>query len=225
MWDFGTVRHTGRTIGRSSVRAAGAPLTWENDPAPPPPAKGEQIGGSRNHRASGSSGSSGSPTTTTSYSSTSTAKAERDLARQSPPVKAHGSGGRYEPSTVRHMNAVPEHSTPRASQGHGRTARREPSEEYDHYDEAYDEYPGKGVVDKVDELHLDDEDDLLEATMLDSVVLPAIASVSCYIISMSSTLMTVKPAFPPSLNSRRQSCLKRTPPSIQRCRADYSRCH
>ena len=60
---------------------------------------------------------------------------------------------------------------------------REPSDDYDDddYDDQYDYPPSPttrldGLPSKLDDMHLDD--DLPDTTMLDTVVLPAIASVS-----------------------------------------------
>ena len=169
MWDFGTVRHGGRTIGRSSVRAAGPPLTWENDQSP----RADQFVDSRAKRSADTSGSS--------YSSSSTAKPDRDLPPPPSPSTARPQS-RFEQSTVRHMNTVPEHATPRSGQ-----QRREPSDEYEDYDDTYeDAYPSKtsSVHSKVEDLHLDDE--LPDTTLLDTVVLPAIASVSSYLLTCSA---------------------------------------
>lgn len=162
MWDFGTVRN-GRTIGRNnSVRIPGAPLTWENEPSP----RAEQFAESKSKRTPSSS-------TVASYSSASTTKPERDHATPPSPAK---STSRYEPSTVRHMNAVPEHATPRIVSGQQRSVQREPSDEYEDYDDTYeDAYPAKGstIHDKMEDLALEE---LSDTTMLDSVILPAIAS-------------------------------------------------
>lgn len=171
LWDFGTVRHAGRTIGRGgSVRNAGPPLTWENEPSPTT----GQFAESKARR---------SPTTSTSntYDSQSTA---RPGYPQGPPSPTKSTSSRFEPSTVRHMNAVPEHQTPRpvphsrqAEPQRAQQVQREPSDEYEGYDDTYeDSYPSNmsAVHDKMDDLHLDD--DLSDTTMLDSVILPAIAS-------------------------------------------------
>ncbi|KAJ2918381.1 hypothetical protein MD484_g2004, partial [Candolleomyces efflorescens] len=142
MWDFGTVRHGGRTIGRSSVRVAGPPLTWENDQSP----RADQYGESRANRSADTSGSS--------YSTSSTAKTDRELPLLPSPSTAKPQS-RFEQSTQ----------------------RREPSDEYEDYDDTYeDAYPSKtsSVHSKVEDLHLDDE--LPDTTLLDTVVLPAIAS-------------------------------------------------
>lgn len=73
--------------------------------------------------------------------------------------------------------AVPEVSSPRS--GH-RTVQREPSDEYEDYDDQYsDTYSSRGDVqlqEKLAQAHIDD--DVSDTTMLDSVILPAIASVS-----------------------------------------------
>ncbi|KAH6917074.1 STE/STE20/YSK protein kinase [Coprinopsis sp. MPI-PUGE-AT-0042] len=156
MWDFGTVRHSGKTIGRSSVRAAGPPLTWENDGREP-----EEYSGSR-HKNIGSGGSIRSYSTAKNVSSA----APRDSPRSS----------QFEPETVRTAHNPVAGSAPR-SPVKSHHSVREPSEEYDDYDDQYeDDYTAKlgAMQSKAEDLHLDD--DLPDTTMLDSVVLPAIAS-------------------------------------------------
>ncbi|TFK42006.1 STE/STE20/YSK protein kinase [Crucibulum laeve] len=153
LWDFGTVRHASKptTIGRSqnSVRVSGPPLTWENN------------SDSTGRRGSGSSGSS------TKYSSSIAAKGELPPLPQAPPAPK-----RFDQDTVRHMPPEPATSSQRGVQ-------RQPSDEYDDdYEDQYvDTYPSRTTViqQKMEETHLDD-DLLPDTTMLDSVILPAIAS-------------------------------------------------
>ena len=164
MWDFGTVRH--KTIGRSSVRAAGPPLTWENDGREPV----EEYSGSR-HRSNNNSGGS-----IRSYSTAKNVSAARNSPRSS----------QFEPDTVRTAHN-PVASAPRSPTKSHHSAR-EPSDEYDDYDDQYeDDYAAKldAMQNKTGDLHLDEE--LPDTTMLDSVVLPAIASVSPFSQSTSST--------------------------------------
>lgn len=63
-----------------------------------------------------------------------------------------------------------------------RTVQREPSDDYEDYEDQY-EYPKPdSLQDKVEDLRLDHEDDVYpDTTMLDSVILPAIASVSIFL--------------------------------------------
>ncbi|PPQ64324.1 hypothetical protein CVT26_002207 [Gymnopilus dilepis] len=158
LWDFGTVRHGGKpsTIGRSqnSVRVSGPPLTWENngsisqhDRSPPSPAR----------RTSGSS----------SYNSSMATKG--DL----PPLPPPGTSN-FEQSTIRHMPSSVEIQNGHSSQ----TAEQHLIDEYDDYDDQYvDTYSSSkaGMLhQKMQEMHL--EEDLPDTTMLDSVILPAIAS-------------------------------------------------
>jgi hypothetical protein len=81
-------------------------------------------------------------------------------------------------ATVRHLPAGGAGSA--GSRSSRRTVQREPSDEYEDYDDQYpDPYPSQGSVvqQKLGQVQL--EDDLPDTTMLDSVILPAIASVSC----------------------------------------------
>lgn len=164
MWDFGTVRHTNRpsTIGRSNpIQVSGPPLTWENNGT----ARSAGSDVTAGHRGFGS-GSSGS----SKYASSITTKGELPpLPPSAPPTPK-----RFEQSTVRHM---PPPSAPDVSRGSQRTIQREPSDEYEDYDDQYvDTYPAKDTLShRLEDVQLDD--DLPDTTMLDSVILPAIASV------------------------------------------------
>ncbi|KAK7464463.1 hypothetical protein VKT23_006633 [Stygiomarasmius scandens] len=154
LWDFGTVRHVS-TVGRANnnIQVSGPPLTWEND------------GSRRDGSGSGSSGSSvrraGSGS---SYSSSITAKGEL------PPLPASPAGSRYSDhqATVRHMpSGIPATTGSKLS---SRSVQREPSDEYDDYEDS--------LEDKMGNVQLDEEEDIAapDMAMLDSVVLPAIAS-------------------------------------------------
>lgn len=178
MWDFGTVRHGGRTLGRSSVRAAGPPLTWENDGR----SRTEEPSDSRYKRASNVS-SPHSHQAPQSYSSSITVRPEHKNELPPLPPSAKPSQTQFEPDTVRTVQAPvlperPGHSNPNAVH-HSQPVRREPSEDFEDYDDQYEDetYHGGRLVavqDKMNDVHLDD--DLPDTTMLDSVVLPAIAS-------------------------------------------------
>jgi serine/threonine-protein kinase 24/25/MST4 len=95
-----------------------------------------------------------------------------------PPSPATSSR-RSDQATVRHM---PDNG---ASRNSHHTVQREPSDEYDDdYDDQYsDTYTSRAggaaqITDKMSHVQL--EDDLPDTTMLDSVVLPAIASVRLF---------------------------------------------
>ncbi|KAG5654163.1 hypothetical protein H0H81_006875 [Sphagnurus paluster] len=155
LWDFGTVRHT-KTIGRSNnVPVSGPPLTWENH--------------SNTGRSDGSDGSSKTHrlTNTGSVKYASTIDT-RDLPPLPPSAPPTPNSNNFSQSTVRHM---PPGTPTKSSQ---RPVQREPSDEYDDYDDQYVDYPVKNPSQKMADLHLDDE--LPDTTMLDSVILPAIAS-------------------------------------------------
>ncbi|KAG6864217.1 hypothetical protein C0991_011347, partial [Blastosporella zonata] len=152
LWDFGTVRHTNRptTIGRSGN---GPPLTWEN----------HDIGHSDASELSARKGSgSGSSIHTPSI---------RDLPPLPPSAPPTPSSNSFSQSTVRHMPPAAQ-APPKSSQ---HSVQREPSDDYEDYDDQYvDEYPKSDPLQKMEDLHVDDE--LPDTTMLDSVILPAIAS-------------------------------------------------
>jgi serine/threonine-protein kinase 24/25/MST4 len=82
-------------------------------------------------------------------------------------------GSRFDQSTVRHAPPPP----PPVSSGSRTNTRRETSDEYDDYDDGYDTYPSR-VPPARQASPPPSIDDLPDTTMLDSVVLPAIASVS-----------------------------------------------
>ncbi|KAF9056024.1 STE/STE20/YSK protein kinase [Panaeolus papilionaceus] len=170
LWDFGTVRHGGRpsTIGRAQpnpIHVSSPPLTWENN-------------GTRGHDEHSPSPPSSSKRT--SYINTSADKVEL------PPLPpSAGSNGRFEQSTVRHMPPGVDHrskngASPVTSQPYApaHQIQREPSDEFEDYDDQYpDTYStskSSVVTQKLQAMNL--EDDLADTTMLDSVVLPAIAS-------------------------------------------------
>ena len=165
LWDFGTVRHGGRnTVGRSqnSMRMSGPPLTWENDGSP------QQ---SNEHALSPSRRVS-----TLSNSPSITTKGEL------PPLPPSASQkSQFQQSTVRHMPA----GTIEKSQGSPTAVISQPQShlhsQFEEYDDQYvsDTFSSakSGILHKIQDMQLD-EDDLPDTTMLDSVILPAIASVS-----------------------------------------------
>ncbi|TFK68253.1 Pkinase-domain-containing protein [Pluteus cervinus] len=165
LWDFGTVRHAGRpnTVGRSHnpIQVSGPPLTWENDGTNR--SDGSDKSFTRLGSGSGSTGSGGS------YSSSITAKGEL------PPLPPSSSTAAATPPTPKKYDrqATVRHMTTDAPgpgvNGFRRPVQREPSDDEDNYDDQYD-YP----ADKLDDVHLDDG--VPDTTMLDSVILPAIAS-------------------------------------------------
>ncbi|KAF7303118.1 Protein kinase domain-containing protein [Mycena kentingensis (nom. inval.)] len=152
LWDFGTVRHVA-TVGRSQNPIPGPPLTWENNGT----------------RRSDSSGSSGSGSYISSNSSI-TVKGELPPLPPSPAISRRVE--RDQQATVRHA--------PEPQRGSHRSMQREPSDEYDDdYDDQYsDQYTARGSTTQLTEKmnHVQIEDDLPDTTMLDSVILPAIAS-------------------------------------------------
>jgi serine/threonine-protein kinase 24/25/MST4 len=167
LWDFGTVRHSSRptTIGRSNP---GPPLTWENNST----THSDISDASTTRRGSGS-GSSGS----SKHASSVTAKGALPPLPPTSSTPQTPTKQRFEQSTVRNVRSPggPDASGLKSSQG---TIQREPSDDYEDYEDQY-EYPKPdGLEHKVENLQLDHEDaSFLDTAMLDSVILPAIASV------------------------------------------------
>jgi hypothetical protein len=140
-------------------------------------------------------------------------------ARELPPLPPSPASSRRvdQQATVRHM---PETSLRNSHH----PVQREPSDEYDDdYDDQYSDYSVRTsttqVTEKLSQVQL--EDDLPDTTMLDSVILPAIASVGVFrrhpIVSLTCIL-----AFPASLLSRSASSSQCSPTCIHRRREDYS---
>lgn len=160
LWDFGTVRHGGRpnTIGRAqhSIRAAtGPPLTWEN-----------------NDTAPKYDGRSLSPQKNVSSQSAPVAERGDRTLPPIPPSSSKSSG--FQQSTVRHMQPVENNRVV-----HGvvpvQPGSSQVYEDYDdQYPDTYSSTKSSIVQQKMQEIQLEDE--LPDTTMLDSVVLPAIAS-------------------------------------------------
>ncbi|KAL4070485.1 kinase-like domain-containing protein [Scleroderma citrinum] len=154
LWDFGTVRHVSKpgTIGRTnnSIKISGPPLTWEMN---------------------------GSALSEVSQSSTPTRKRTSNSSirkTELPPLPSSPQSPRRtsydQQATVRHMPSGPNNHDNRP------VIDEKNSKDERDYDEDYTEtYPrGASVVQQ--KAVTDDEDDLPDTTMLDSVILPAIAS-------------------------------------------------
>ncbi|KAF8433474.1 Pkinase-domain-containing protein [Boletus edulis BED1] len=157
LWDFGTVRHAGRTLGRanSSIRVSGPPLTWE-------------MNGSG--RADTSTPTS--PSLSSKRASSVSTKNDLPPLPSSSPKSARAPS-MYEQATVRHMPSGGALSSSR--NGQETRHERAPSDEDKHGDQYGSTYPrGASVVEH--KLDVDDDDELPDTTMLDSVILPAIAS-------------------------------------------------
>jgi len=144
LWDFGTVRHVGATIGHNPAvddhggRNGNLP-TYSMTPTP--------------------SNTSG----TTSYDH----KLPADLSPIAnkgdhlPPIPP--------PPTKKYdVEATVKHALPKGSGTARATVQREPSDEYDDYDEDFANHEGQNG---------NGETELPDTTLLDSVVLPALASV------------------------------------------------
>lgn len=160
LWDFGTVRHVSRpaTIGRQNpIQVSGPPLTWENN------------GTQRSDGSSDSSTKRGSSTSSTKYASSITAKGDLPPLPPSAPATPQ----KFDQETVRRMpgNGV--------DSKNNRNVQREPSDDYEDYDDQYlDTFPPRGTALQHEPAQVPLDDELPDTTMLDSVILPAIASVS-----------------------------------------------
>ncbi|KAF9065403.1 kinase-like domain-containing protein [Rhodocollybia butyracea] len=190
LWDFGTVRHVNDrgTIGRTQnpVQVSGPPLTWENNGTHSYDTS--SSGGSSFRRDSGYSSKSGASSHGSSITVTNNANAKGDLPALPSPTKrtgSSGSGSRYsdQQATVRHMPPVVGNAVPPPHPANSRVIQREPSEEYDddftYEDEGYAggyRESNEILEEKLSNTHLDDELEVPDTTMLDSVILPAIAS-------------------------------------------------
>jgi serine/threonine-protein kinase 24/25/MST4 len=157
LWDFGTVRHVGgpSTVGRSqsNVPAQDDRLTWSGT---------RRSNMSSNTSANTSSTLTATPAPkrgSTDATLTSSIAAKGDL----PPVPVQTPKKHDNEATVKNSlpNGAPD-GKPRS------TIQREPSDEYEDYD---DDFRGPDGVPPISE-------ELPDTTILDSVVLPALASVS-----------------------------------------------
>ncbi|KIL71656.1 hypothetical protein M378DRAFT_64657, partial [Amanita muscaria Koide BX008] len=177
LWDFGTVRSTARssTVGRSQAyrSAGGDPLTWENEDE-------DYTNGIH---------ASGSPESPKHLHLMPKKGDLPPLPPSAPPTPK-----RFRQGTVRHA--------PLATGGLGgnkQIIERESSDEYDEYGEQYEGYKVDGLPHQLEEAHLDDDDDddLADTTLLDSVVLPAIASLFPRVSSQEArvALSTLQRAF------------------------------
>jgi serine/threonine-protein kinase 24/25/MST4 len=163
LWDFGTVRHGGRnTIGRSqnSMRLSGPPLTWENNASP--------------QRPNEHSPSSPRRVSISSNNSSVTTKGELPPL----PPSASSQKTQFQQSTVRHM---PPGTIEKPQSSPTAVVSQSQAPQVEDYDDQYvvDTFSSakSGMLHKIQDMQLDD-DDFPDTTMLDSVILPAIASVS-----------------------------------------------
>ncbi|KAF8515767.1 STE/STE20/YSK protein kinase [Hysterangium stoloniferum] len=169
LWDFGTVRHTGRsgTVGRATARTETG-LTYPQPVANLPNTNLQHSNGSRAGNASVSS-----------VLTSSTITVRQDLP--SGPAEKRSS---YEPSP--HEQPVPRvsYEGTQGDQGTVRSPRRERQGSYDSNGSGSSGSEDGGAERRLRQqmmhTHIDDEgdleEDLDERSMLDSVVLPAIAS-------------------------------------------------
>ncbi|OJA12385.1 hypothetical protein AZE42_07537 [Rhizopogon vesiculosus] len=171
LWDFGTVRHAGRpgTIGRAqnSIKVSGPPLTWEMNGTSRETSSSSSITAKR---SSGSSIRSKAelPPLPLSLPPQPVPQPVPQLAPQPAPQHARPPSV-YEQATVRHM--------PSAGLSNENLTGHERKSSDDDYDDQYlDTYPRGGSVLEKREVEPEDDDELPDTTMLDSVILPAIAS-------------------------------------------------
>jgi len=154
LWDFGTVRHAA-TVGRAQhnpIQVSGPPLTWENNGTT---------------RSDDSSASSSSSTFTSGRREVSGSTQATSISAKTelPPLPPSA------PSTPKKFD---QQATIRNGTAAGVT--RQSSDEYDddYEDHDVDGFPASGAALNNPRVPIDDE--LPDTTMLDSVVLPAIAS-------------------------------------------------
>ena len=165
LWDFGTVRHAA-TVGRAApnpVQVSGPPLTWENNGT-------TRSDGSSNSGGSSYSGSGRRGPSDSSVATTVTVKGELPpipSQAQGPPTPTKRAGSYDRQATIRHGNSSTSNLNNSNNSSNNSGLAREPSDE-DEYDSTYGHSSHRADLD----------DELPDTTMLDSVVLPAIASVS-----------------------------------------------
>jgi len=197
LWDFGTIRHGARTIGRSSIRLSGLPLAREKDDLPhnrDSDGLDESIQLRRGHA------SSTSPSMSAKSDLPST-PSDRESVRPGIESTSSPSKTRFERDTLKNASVrnVPDncgqpvatdYAIPQRSHISGQT------ESLDDYEEYGDNYSTKtgAMRQKMAEMHIE-EDDIndTDTTMLDSVILPVIASVStCHSpSSISDTMIAI----------------------------------
>ena len=187
LWDFGTIRNAARagTVGRAQqnpIQVSGPPLTWENNGT-----SHSVSSGSTTRRGSGSSGSSMKSSTTS----------KGDLPPL--PPSASSTPNKYSDHQATLRNAPGESAAPKHN-----SIQREPSDEDEDYGEQYEDAYTSHIQEGRGQVVLEDE--LPDTTMLDSVILPAIASVSIYNLPAFQTDAYPCPALSPCVNTRRPRC-------------------
>jgi len=153
LWDFGTVRHGGRTIGRAnnSIKVSGPPLTWEMN----------------------GTGRADTSTSSISAKRTSISSTKAELPPIPPSVPLHARApSAYEQATVRHLPPGVAIAPSNGQEIH----EREPSDEDEHENERYSATYPRSTSLAEPKREAEDDDELPDTTMLDSVILPAIAS-------------------------------------------------
>ena len=154
---------------------SGPPLTWENNGTARTGSDGSGSSSSSSQMGSGSSSSSSS-SSNNSYSSSVTAKGELPPLPPSAPAT---------PKRNSQQDTVRNTPTGSDSEGTQRGIRREPSDEYDEYNQQYTHpYSAQNDHSQRSRGHtrVPSDEQLPDTTMLDSVVLPAIASASQFLI-------------------------------------------
>ncbi|KAJ3796669.1 kinase-like domain-containing protein [Lentinula aff. detonsa] len=200
LWDFGTVRHVNDrgTIGRSQnpVQVSGPPLTWENNGTHTYDSS-SSSGGSSFRRDSSFSHKSGASSHGSSMTMTANSKGDLPpLPSAAKKTGSSGSGSKYsdQQATVRHMppgagagataTATATTTASVSRPGNSRVVHREASDDYDD-DFTYEDDEGYAggfrqsneiLEEKISTFQLTDDLDVPDTTMLDSVILPAIAS-------------------------------------------------
>lgn len=168
LWDFGTVRHSSRagTVGygqQNPIPLSGPPLTWENNDSP----------------RSGS-GSSSEVTRQGSRSSILSVKSSISAKGELPPLPPSNSSTPSKYSDHQATVRNPPGGVINQTGSNSSAVRKDPSDEYEDYGDQYvDTYNQTAQEGQVQPPI---EDELPDTTMLDSVILPAIASVSAFYV-------------------------------------------
>jgi len=191
LWDFGTIRHGTRTVGRSSIKLSGPLLAREKDDLPhnrDSDGSDESVQLRRGHASSTSpSAKSDLPSTPSDResvrlgigSTSSPSKCfERDTLKNAPARNVPDNRG---------QPIATDYAIPQRSHKSGQT---ELVDDYEDYGNTTYSTKTGAMRQKMAEMHIEDDINDTDTTMLDSVILPAIASVStCHSPSSISDTM------------------------------------
>lgn len=203
LWDFGTIRHGARTIGRSSIKLSGLPLAREKDDLPH---NRDSDGSDESTQLRRGHASSTSPSMSAKSDLPST-PSDRESIRLGIESASSPSKTRFERDTLKTASVrnVPDNRGQPIATDYAIPQRSHRSGQTELLDEEYGNnytYSTKtgAMRQKMAEMHIEEDDfNDTDTTMLDSVILPAIASVStCHSpSSISNTMIAISTSFFP----------------------------